>query len=108
MKLIIAIVILFTLNACTKEKTLYQQGYDKGKDFAKNAPTEEMKNDIKTDLKRLKSGNREEVAKAIGRMQATYEFYCSGVGIFNYDDRGSSREFRNGYFQGCQDGLFKE
>ena len=107
MKLIISIVILLTLNACAKEETLYQQGYNKGKNFAKNAPTEKIKNDIKTDLKRLKSGDGDEVARARGGMQATYEFYCSGGMVFKYDNRGSSREFRNGYFKGCKDGLFK-
>jgi len=109
MKLTILILLLLTLSACTetaKEKTLYQQGYNEGRDFAKNAPTEEVKNDIKIDLKRLKSGNGDEVAGARGAMQATYEFYCSGTMVFNYDKRGSSREFRKGYFKGCEDGLF--
>ncbi len=107
MKLILSIVILLTLHAYAKEKTLYQQGYNTGKDFAKTAPTEKVKNDIKRDLKRLKSGNGDEVARARGGMQATYEFYCTGAMVFKYDDRGNSREFRKGYFKGCQDGLFE-
>ena len=114
MKFIILAVTLLIFIGCSeskkiqKEETLEEQGYKVGKDFANTAPTEKYKINIKKDLEILKHGNLDEVSKAKGSLQAMYEIYCNGSMIFKYDERSINVEFRNGYFKGCKDELFRK
>jgi len=110
MKTFFSLIILLSFIACSNnvEQTLYNEGYELGKKTGSNSPTKKMKQDIQVTLKKLKHTKGDEFSKAKAQLQALYGIYCKGINLnsLNYIDNGNKKEFRKGYYKGCEDSLF--